>query len=338
MDVCGIRADRGTWHCVSIDREAPSSLGIVGGPPAIPIELLAVIKYSVGAVQYLCRTPAPPLDTCVERLWLLVDAPAHSKERIAASGTIDLGINLHENQLRIYDPGQPARSKRFSGAVVSGTHSRPFVIDPRELVSVIGVRFRTGGAFPFLGTPASELANTHVDLDVLWGTSATELRERLCAGKTPEERFNLLEKTLMAHLFRPLERHCAVRFALDTFGRPDPGVAIRDVARDAGLSQRRFIQIFAREVGMSPKLFLSCPAFSASARNSATDRRCARLGSSGGGLWVLRPIASDSRLSIFLEPEPDGIYSSTERMRDAKSRDTGRVGQFFPIRDSSAVG
>jgi len=99
------------------------------------------------------------------------------------------------------------------------------------------------------------MANTHVDLDVLWGTSATELRERLCAGKTPEERFNLLEKTLMAHLFRPLERHCAVRLALDTFGRPDSGVAIRDVARDAGLSQRRFIQIFAREVGMSPKLF-----------------------------------------------------------------------------------
>src|SRR6266508_347324 len=63
----------------------------------------------------------------------------------------------------------------------SGTHSGPFVIDPRELVSVIGVRFRPGGAFPFLGTPASELADAHVDLEALWGTSAIELRERLCA-------------------------------------------------------------------------------------------------------------------------------------------------------------
>jgi AraC-like DNA-binding protein len=206
-------------------------------------------------VQYVCRIPSRPLSDFVERLWLLSDAPADSKERIAASGTIDLGINLHENQLRIYDPAKPERSKRFSGAVVSGTHSRPFVIDPRELISVIGVRFRPGGACPFLGTPASELADTHVDLDALWGPSATELRERLCAGKTPEERFNLLEKTLMAHLFRPLERHYAVRFALDIFGRADAGLAIRDVARDAGLSQRRFIQLFAREVGMSPKLF-----------------------------------------------------------------------------------
>jgi AraC-like DNA-binding protein len=206
-------------------------------------------------VQYFCRTPTPPLDTCVERLWLLIDAPAHSKERIAASGTIDLGINLHENEFRIYDPEKPERSKRFSGAVVSGTHRRPYVIDPRELVSVMGVRFRPGGAFPFLGTPASTLADTIVDLDALWGPSAWELRERLCEARTPGERFDRLEKALLAHLFRPLERHYAVRFALDAFVRADSGPAIRDVARAAGLSQRRFIQLFAREVGMSPKLF-----------------------------------------------------------------------------------
>jgi AraC-like DNA-binding protein len=207
------------------------------------------------AVLYAYRTPTPPLDTCIERLWLLIDAPAQSKERIAASGTIDLGINLHENEFRIYDPAKPERCRRFSGALVSGTHSRPFVIDPRELVSVIGVRFRPGGAFPFLGTAASDLADTHVDLETLWGTSAIELRQRLCAAKTTAERFNLLQKALVTHLFRPLERHYAVRFALYTFVRADSGLAIRDVARDAGLSQRRFIHVFAREVGMSPKLF-----------------------------------------------------------------------------------
>jgi len=207
------------------------------------------------AVHYICHTPTRPLGDFVERFWSLSDAPAHSKERIAPSGTSGLLINLHENELRIYDPVKPERCKRFSGAVVSGTFSGPFVIDTRELVSVIGVHFRPGGAFPFLGTPASELADAHVDLDALWGTSAIELRERLCVAKTPAERFKLLEKVLVAHLFRPLERHYAVRFALDTFGRADSGLAIRDVARDAGLSQRRFIQLFACEVGISPKLF-----------------------------------------------------------------------------------
>ena len=109
------------------------------------IEPEALFKYPIVAVHFSSKTPIPPLDACVERLWLLSDAPAHFKERIAANGTIDLGINLHENEFRIYDPAKPERSKRFSGAVVSGTFSGPFVIDPRELVSVIGVRFRPGG-------------------------------------------------------------------------------------------------------------------------------------------------------------------------------------------------
>jgi hypothetical protein len=94
----------------------------------------------------VCYTPTGPLGDFVECLWLLSNSPAHSREQIAPSGAIDLKINLHENEHRIYDPAQPERSERFSGAVVSGTHSGPFVIDPRELVSVMGVHFRPGGA------------------------------------------------------------------------------------------------------------------------------------------------------------------------------------------------
>src|SRR2546422_6319733 len=60
-----------------------------------PIESEALFKYPIVAVHFSSRTPMPPLDACVERLWLLSDAPAHSKERIAPSGTIDLVINLH---------------------------------------------------------------------------------------------------------------------------------------------------------------------------------------------------------------------------------------------------
>ena len=80
-------------------------------------------------VNYFSTTPASRWPTLSTRLWLLSDAPAHSKERIAPSGKIDRVINLHENELRIYDPAKPERCKHFS--VVSGTHSGPFVIDPR---------------------------------------------------------------------------------------------------------------------------------------------------------------------------------------------------------------
>jgi AraC-like DNA-binding protein len=207
------------------------------------------------AVNFHFISPAHPLAGFVERLWHLNDAPPHFQERIVPSGTMELVINLHEDELRIYDASRTDCCKRFSGAVVSGAYGKPFVIDTREHVSVMGVHFKPGGAFPFLGATASELADSHVDLESLWGTSAIELRERLCAAATPAARFRLLENALAAHLFRPLEHHPAVDFALDAFARAESSLTVREVAQQAGLSQRHFIQVFAREVGVAPKLF-----------------------------------------------------------------------------------
>jgi AraC-like DNA-binding protein len=205
--------------------------------------------------NYHFTKPVGPLSGFVERFWHLRDAPAHGKERIMPGGTMELVINLQEDEFRIYDANSSDRFKRFSGSVISGAHGRPFVIDTRTHAAIIGVHFRPGGAFPFLNAAAHELAGTHVDLMALWGQSAVKLRERLCAGVNPGERIRLLERALTAHLFKPLEHHPAVEFALHAFERIHAGPAVRDVAQAAGISHRRFIQIFEREVGLSPKMY-----------------------------------------------------------------------------------
>jgi transcriptional regulator GlxA family with amidase domain len=43
--------------------------------------------------------------------------------------------------------------------------------------------------------------------------------------------------------------------ALRAFGEGDGGVRVRDVARRVGLSDRRFIEVFRAEVGMTPKAY-----------------------------------------------------------------------------------
>jgi AraC-like DNA-binding protein len=206
-------------------------------------------------VNYCSTRPTLPLGYFVERFWQISDSPPHGKERIIPSGTIELVINLHENEFRIYDPKQPTCCKRFSGAIVSGAYDGAFVIDAEQHASAIGVHFRPGGAHPFLGVSANELADTHIDLETLRGPSASELRERLCAAQKPSDRFFLLEKALGAHLFRTMEHHYAVGFALSAFGQMHSSLRLREVVQKTGLSQRRFIEVFAREVGMSPKLF-----------------------------------------------------------------------------------
>jgi AraC-like DNA-binding protein len=199
--------------------------------------------------------PGPPLDEFVDRFWLCSDSPQHPRERILPSGTLELVINLSDDEIRIYDAKRPDRCRQYPGAVVSGPYRDFFLIDPLQHASIIGVHFRPGRAFPVLGVPASELADAHVDLETLWGSTAAELRERLCAAATPADRFAVLEDALLGRLRRPPRRHSAIPVALDAFERADAAVTVRDLARRVGLSQRRFIQLFTAEVGLTPKLY-----------------------------------------------------------------------------------
>jgi AraC-like DNA-binding protein len=201
-------------------------------------------------VRYIARPPAAALAPFVDYLWALRDADApHARERIVPSGTLELVVNLDEDELRIYDGD---RCRRLSGVVVSGAYRRYFVIDTREHASIVGVHFRPGGAYGVLGVDPAALVDQHVDLDTLWGRSAGELRERLCSAAGAAERFAILDGVLLARL-APRRRHPAVAVAIDRLRQP--GASVGDIADEVQLSHRRLIELFTREVGMTPKLF-----------------------------------------------------------------------------------
>jgi len=60
---------------------------------------------------------------------------------------------------------------------------------------------------------------------------------------------------------RPLERHPAVSLALDGFRRDTSRAVVRKMAKEAGLSNRRLIDVFNFEVGVKPKLFARIQRF-----------------------------------------------------------------------------
>ena len=200
--------------------------------------------------------PKPPLSQFVDNFWLFEgDAAGHKIERILPTGTLELVINLRQNELGFYDVQRSENCSRFSGAIVSGASGRGLAPDTSEEVFIIGVHFKPGGAFPFLGLPAGDLADTHVDLETLWGPSAGRLRERLLEGRTSAERFQLLQQALLSRLCHGVEKHYAVSAALEMFGKNQAGLTVRNAAKYLGLSQRRFIEVFKAQVGMTPKLF-----------------------------------------------------------------------------------
>lgn len=198
--------------------------------------------------------PSAPLSHFVDFAWVYngFECP-RLKERIFPSGTFELVFNLRDDGLRIYKDALSDEFQRYSGAIVSGPYAGPFVTDTGLEASVMGVHFKPGGAFPFLRPPADELRGVHMDLEAIWGRAVAEIRDRLCETASLARRFRLLERFLLSRLFRPMQHHGAVAMALANLARAQSQMT-RELAREARLSEKRFIDVFRSEVGVNPRL------------------------------------------------------------------------------------
>lgn len=213
-------------------------------------------------MEYVGRTPSPPLDAFIERIWYCSHVGEHTRERVLpGGGTVDLVINLLDEDIRIYDAGSPDVLRAHSGAFVSGTHTRSFLADPRQRESVVGVHFRPGGAFPFIGISPAELLDTHAPLADVWGCTGVHLREQLAGAGSVSERFRLLEVALLRRLRQARAGHPAARVAAEALRAEGGKVRVASLAAQVGLSHRRFVEVFEREVGVTPKFYARLERF-----------------------------------------------------------------------------
>lgn len=199
--------------------------------------------------------PPPPLCDFVDVMWHCEDfRPGHAKERILPDGRMALVIHLGEDRLRLYESKDSDRFRTVRGSMVTGAHADYHVIDTDCQQFMVGVHFKPGRAFPFFALPADELSGYHAPLDELWGVQASALRERLLEASGPAPRFRILDQLLLSKLQRSAPGHPAVAFALKRFQEPTrPSLA--EVRTMSGLSERRFIEVFRAEVGLTPKVF-----------------------------------------------------------------------------------
>ncbi|CAG7654798.1 DUF6597 domain-containing transcriptional factor [Paenibacillus allorhizosphaerae] len=198
----------------------------------------------------LLRTydPRYPLSMFVDYFWYMQDySPGHSRELALPDGSVEIVIDLRQDNVRLYDSGH--RELLLRSSLVCGPHTEYFVIDSSGESTVIGIHFKPGGIRPFMKQSLDELLNAHVSLDMLWGTRADEVRDELLECAEPEMMFRALERRLLSLACHPLERHAAVQYALDRLQRSHVG----DIIEGIGMSHRKFNQIFKEEVGMTPK-------------------------------------------------------------------------------------
>lgn len=202
------------------------------------------------------RKPAPPLSRFVDDIWYYQNDPRpHAKERLMPDGCVSLVINLAEDCIRLYDPDDTRKVRVMDGCSLSGPQTKSFAIDTDEQTLVVGISFHPAGAVPFFKVPANELHNVHLELGDLWGNFARQLRDRLLEASSPEQMLRTIELALLERAAGMLDVHPAVEYAVSNFLSAPHLAKVAQVTHETGFGSRRFIELFKRHVGLTPKLF-----------------------------------------------------------------------------------
>lgn len=176
------------------------------------------------------------------------------------TGRFQLGISLAEHPIRALS--DPIDDDSKSGhSLLLGIRSRFSFVDTAKLGSAIGVVFRPGGVRAFFDSSADAFCNRNVPLDLIWGSFAESLTDQLRTAKDPPEKFRILETALVKRMKERTILNAVVRHALKEFERIPDVSSIQMIAREAGVSRRRFTQLFREEIGLTPKRYFRLRRF-----------------------------------------------------------------------------
>ncbi len=202
------------------------------------------------------RFPPLPLSQFVENLWLIEGFHAdYAREKILPDGAIELIIDLDREPKTIFESEGSDRFRTVKKAWISGERTRFLVIGATSNQSMVGIRFRPGGAYPFFGFPISELSESVTELDLIWGSLVADIRDQLLEIDSPEGKLLRLESFLLAHARRSLEANRLITFAVHQLQNSPQFIAIRDLANTIGITQKHLISQFEKIVGLRPKSF-----------------------------------------------------------------------------------
>jgi AraC-like DNA-binding protein len=117
------------------------------------------------------------------------------------------------------------------------------------------VSFKPGGGYALFGVPLSDLRGRTVSVEDLIGRHAWERLAEAALRGNPKQALYGVEQTLSSLLARSsTTTHDAVVAAVSHLQR-GLSTSIADLVEDLGLSHRRFVTLFKRDAGLTPKRY-----------------------------------------------------------------------------------
>lgn len=200
----------------------------------------------------LMLPPRPELAPFVSAISYYAGDHDGGLERIVPNGSMQLIVNLHEDEFRNYSGPDLGVVQRYAGAVVQGATARPSVIDTAQQRELVMIIFRNGGGFPFFPCLSDLVADDLVELGEVWGRSGAVLREQMLETPSVEGKMRAVEAALLDQAQGPLVPDPAIAVALKALEGGETVSAVTDLL---GMTSKRFIRTFTHQLGLSPKRY-----------------------------------------------------------------------------------
>ncbi len=211
---------------------------------------------AAGVSEHISGLPSPQLRDLAD--WYAgyrdVGIPP-AQHRGLPSPVLTVIITL-DDQLTIAQHPDRAQPKASFDTLVGGLHTTPVLITHEGRQSGIQLGLSPLGSRALLGMPAAELAGLDVPGHDVLGRFATDLRDRLRAAGTWDERFAILDRALLSRVRLADERAgiggevlAAWRRLLQSGGT----TTVAELAAETGWSDRHLRAKFRAETGLSPK-------------------------------------------------------------------------------------
>ncbi len=181
--------------------------------------------------------------------------PKHSVERFLPDGSVDLVIDLTDDDKYVFDNRSLEPAQVCRACWVSGMRTRYISISAGKESSMMVISFRAVGAAPCFHVPLSELTDSVVDAESVLGSSILTLRDRLRSLPTPTLRFAAVEKWLMRRLVIPGNGHVLAAAAASMIDTAPQTATVDRAAAYAGVSAKHLVHVFREYAGITPKQY-----------------------------------------------------------------------------------
>lgn len=207
--------------------------------------------------------PAFPLNQFIDSIFYYEGfSPVHALDRFLPDGNTELILNLTDSPQHIHDNITLKVTQSCHNAWVSGVRTRPITIPSGKGNRMMVVVFKKGLAHPFYRFPMSELTDSVVMAELVFGCDILDLRERLLASHSIDEMFCLMEMFLVKQAGERLHnKNACIEFAVVSIVRQPGLFKMQNLLEQIDYSQKHFIDLFKRQVGVTPKQYLRIMRF-----------------------------------------------------------------------------